>query len=331
MIEAPAQVWNRVRGSRRMAVAVMSRRALPGMLLAPLVAAAVSIALSGQPADRGDDFFRAGVEIVQMAATVVDADGRLVGDLGRDDFEIVEDGRPQPLTHFTRERVPLSLGVVLDVSQSMFGQRIDDARLALDQFLTDRLDVGDEVFISVFNHEPSIAVPWTVGPRQLRNRLDDIRPWGGTSIYDAMMNALPLFEDRKHPRAAVVLISDGSDTGSLADVRDVRRQLRRNSAFVYAIAIDAPDTRAINDRVNPFALREITTESGGYTEVVHDSPELGPATARIADELNHQYMLGYRPTRPADGSYRSIRVRIAGRDHTVRTRRGYVADPRGRN
>ena len=309
----------------------MSRRALPGMLLAPLVVAAVSIAVSGQPADRGDDFFRTGVEIVQMAATVVDADGRLVGDLGRDDFEIFEDGQPQPLTHFTRERVPLSLGVVLDVSQSMFGQRIDDARLALDQFLTDRLDVGDEVFISVFNHEPSIAVPWTVGPRELRNRLDDIRPWGGTSIYDAMMNALPMFGERKHPRAAVVLISDGSDTGSLADVRDVRRQLRRNAAFVYAIAIDAPDTRPINDRVNPFALREITTESGGYTEVVHDSPELGPATARIAEELNHQYMLGYRPTRPADGSYRSIRVRIAGRDHTVRTRRGYVADSRGRN
>ena len=309
----------------------MSRRALPGMLLAPLVAAAVSIAVSGQPADRGDDFFRTGVEIVQMAVTVLDADGRLVGDLGRDDFAIFEDGQPQPLTHFTRERVPLSLGVVLDVSQSMFGQRIDDARLALDQFLTDRLDVGDEVFISVFNHEPSIAVPWTIGPRQLRNRLDDIRPWGGTSIYDAMMNALPLFGERKHPRAAVVLISDGSDTGSLADVRDVRRQLRRNSAFVYAIAIDAPDTRAINDRVNPFALREITTESGGYTEVVHDSPELGPATARIAEELNHQYMLGYRPTRPADGSYRSIRVRIAGRDHAVRTRRGYVADPRGPN
>jgi Ca-activated chloride channel family protein len=301
------------------------------MLLAPLVAAAVSIAVSGQPADHGDDFFRTGVEIVQMAATVRDADGRLVGDLGRDDFEIFEDGQPQPLTHFTRQRVPLSLGVVLDVSQSMFGQRIDDARLALDQFLTDRLDVGDEVFISVFNHEPSIAVPWTVGPRQLRNRLDDIRPWGGTSIYDAMMNALRLFGERRHPRAAVVLISDGSDTGSLADVRDVRRQLRRNAAFVYAIAIDAPDTRPINDRVNPFALREITTESGGYTEVVHDSPELGPATARIAEELNHQYMLGYRPTRPADGSYRSIRVRIAGRDHTVRTRRGYVADPRGRN
>ena len=301
------------------------------MLLAPLASAAVSLAASGQPPARGDDFFRTGVEIVQMAATVVDAEGRLVGDLGRDDFEIFEDGRQQPLTHFTRERVPLSVGVVLDVSQSMFGQRIDDARLALDQFLTDRLDEGDEVFISVFNHEPSIAVPWTVGPRELRNRLDHVRPWGGTSIYDAMMNALPLFEARKHPRAAVVLVSDGSDTGSLASVRDVRRQLRRSAAFVYAIAIDAPDTRAINDRVNPFALREITTDSGGYTEVVRDSPELGPATARIAEELNHQYMLGYRPARPADGTYRSIRVRIAGRDHTVRTRRGYVADPPRRN
>lgn len=309
----------------------MSRRSLPALILLPFVSAAVPLVSFGQPPARADDFFRAGVEIVQMAATVVDADGRLVGDLERDDFEIFEDGRRQSLTHFTRERVPLSVGVVLDVSQSMFGQRIDDARLALDQFLTDRLDVGDEVFISVFNHEPSIAVPWTVGPRELRNRLDHVRPWGGTSIYDAMMNALPLFEARRHPRAAVVLISDGSDTGSLADVRDVRRELRRNAAFVYAIAIDAPDTRAINDRVNPFALREITTDSGGYTEVVRDSPELGPATARIAEELNHQYMLGYRPERPADGAYRSIRVRIAGRDHTVRTRRGYVADPRGRN
>lgn len=307
----------------------MDSRTVPGVPLA-LLAAALPAHAPGQPAGRGDDFFRAGVEIVQMAATVVDADGRLVGGLGRDDFEIFEDGRPQPLTHFTRDRVPLSVGVVLDVSQSMFGQRIDDARLALDQFLTDRLDVGDEVFISVFNHEPSIAVPWTVGPRDLRNRLDHVRPWGGTSIYDAMMNALPLFDVRRHPRAAVVLISDGSDTGSLADVRDVRRQLRRSAAFVYAIAIDAPDTRAINDRVNPFALREITTESGGYTEVVRDSPDLGPATARIAEELNHQYMLGYRPTRPADGSYRSIRVRVAGRNHTVRTRRGYVAEPRRR-
>ena len=143
-----------------------------------------------------------------------------------------------------------------------------------------------------------------------------------------MMEAVPLFDVRHHQRAAVVLISDGSDTGSHANVRDVRRLLRRSDAFVYAIAIDAPDTRPINDRVNPHALREMTTESGGYTEVVHDSPELEPATRRIAEELNHQYTLSYVSSRPADGSYRSIRVRIVAHDHRVRTRRGYVAEPR---
>ena len=295
----------------------------------PLATVVLVSASAEQPQRRdGVEVFRAGVELVQMSATVLDQDGRLVGDLRQDDFEIFEDGEPQTLTHFTRERVPLSLGVVLDVSQSMYGQRIDDARLALDQFLADRLQPDDEVFVIVFNHKPLVEVEWTIGPRRVRRRLDEIRPYGGTSIYDAMMEALPMFKARANQRAAVVLISDGSDTGSRSDVRDVRRELRRSDAFVYAIAIDAPETRAINDRVNPQALSEITNESGGYTEVVHDSPELGPATARIAEELNHQYTLSYAPTRPADGSYRSIRVRVAGGEYEVRTRRGYLAEPR---
>ena len=92
---------------------------------------------------------------------------------------------------------------------------------ALNVILNTLLDPGDEVFISVFNHTQRMVVPWTIGPRQLRNRLEDVRPYGGTSLYDAMMSALPLFNTREHQRAAVVLISDGSDTGSEADVRDV--------------------------------------------------------------------------------------------------------------
>ena len=104
--------------------------------------------------------------------------------------------------------------------------------------------------------------------------------------------------------------------------------LRRTDAFVYAVGIDAPESRPINDRVNPRALREITDESGGYTEVIRDSPDLVPATERIAEELNHQYTLGYSPDHPPDNRYHRIRVRVtrAG-EYIVRTRQGYEHAP----
>jgi len=136
-----------------------------------------------------------------------------------------------------------------------------------------------------------------------------------------------LFRTRAHQRAAVLLISDGSDTASDAHVRDIRRLLRRSDAFVYAIAIDDEERRPINDRVNEFTLREMTDESGGYTEVVRSIDDLAPATARIADELNHQYLLGYSPATAADDTFRAIRVRVARDGYTVRSRKGYTAVP----
>ena len=272
--------------------------------------------------------FRSGVDLVKVTATVRDAEGRLVGDLTRDDFQILEDGRPQRITQFDQGRVPVSLGVVLDVSQSMFGQRMDDARAALRRFLVDLLEPADEVFLMVFNHDPRLEAPWTLGPSRLRGRLDGVRPYGATAIYDALVMALPLFAERAHDRAAVVLISDGSDTASDVTREDVRWQIRLSDAFVYAVGIDAPERRPINDRVNARLLRDITAESGGYTEVITDSPELAPATERIAEELNHQYTLAYAPAVPSDGRYHRIRVRVRDGDYRVRARRGYVALPR---
>jgi Ca-activated chloride channel family protein len=272
--------------------------------------------------------FRSGVDLVKVTATVRDAEGRLVGDQTRDDFEVFEDGRPQRITQFDRGRVPVSLGVVLDVSQSMLGQRMDDARAALQRFLVDLLEPGDEVFLMVFNHDPRLEAPWTLGPGRLRGRLDGVRPYGATAIYDALMMALPMFAARAHDRAAVVLISDGSDTASDVTREDVRWQIRLSDAFVYAVGIDAPERRPINDRVNARLLRDITAESGGYAEVISDSPELAPATERIAEELRHQYSLGYTPSASPDGRYRRIRVRVRGGDYDVRARRGYVASAR---
>ena len=272
--------------------------------------------------------FRSGIDLVKVTATVRDASGRLVGDLSRDEFEVFEDGKPQLISQFDRGRVPLSLGIILDISQSMYGQRIHDARFALRRFLVDLLEPTDEVFLVFFNHDPKLEAAWTVGPKRLHSRLETVRPYGATAIYDALNMALPMFADRTHDRAAVVLISDGADTASDATRGDVQRQIRRSDAFVYAVGIDALERRPINDRVNERLLRALTAESGGYAEVIHDSPELTPATERIADELNHQYTLGYVPTDPPDGQYHRIRVQVRHRDYLVRARRGYIAEPR---
>ena len=146
----------------------------------------------------------------------------------------------------------------------MRGQRIADARASVARFLFELLSQDDEFFVISFNHAPRVIAPWTSRADQVLPRLDALRPSGGTSIYDAVMAALPVFEQRSRQRAAIVLISDGADTASDANVRDVRSALLRSDAFVYAIAIDPPaDTRPINARVNPYALREITDDSGG--------------------------------------------------------------------
>jgi Ca-activated chloride channel homolog len=280
----------------------------------------------GQGSVRAPEWrFRTGVDVVSITATVFDAEGGLVSGLTRHDFEVFEDGRPQQLTHFTGERVPIGLGLLLDASDSMRGSRIRDARKSVARFLFELLDQDDEFFVMAFNHAPQLIAPWTSRSDQVEPRLESLRPWGGTSIYDAVLAAVPVFEQRSRQRAAIVVISDGADTASDATVRQVRSALLRSDAFVYAIAIDPPDTRPTSTRVNPYALREITDDSGGRTEVVHDMADLDTATARIAEELNHQYVLGYNPTRPPDGQYHSIRVRVIKPGHRVRARRGYVA------
>lgn len=270
--------------------------------------------------------FKSAIQTVLVTVTVTDSSGRLITGLARHDFEVYEDGLAQPVTQFSDERVPVSLGVLLDASDSMRGQSIVDARIAVDRFVGDLLQPEDEAFVAAFNHLPRIMAPWTRPPSTLRSHLDALRPTGGTAIYDALVASATLFERRTHQRSALVVISDGADTASDRSLQQAREVIRRTDPFVYAIAIDAPDAR-VSTRVNPDALRDITGPSGGYTEVVRIAQDLGPATQRIADELNHQYTLGYTPLRAPDGEWRSIRVRTANRSYLARARRGYFADP----
>ncbi|OFW47920.1 MAG: hypothetical protein A3J29_21010 [Acidobacteria bacterium RIFCSPLOWO2_12_FULL_67_14b] len=279
--------------------------------------------LAQQPIDLRDKGFRAAAELVTTAVTVRDADGRLVTTLQQSDFTIEEDGIPQPITQFTKERVPVSLALALDVSDSMRGQRMTDARAALATFLDQLLAPEDEALLVGFNHETKLFGEWTTRRLGLRSKLDAIRPSGGTALFDAIAASLPLFENRLHPRAALLLVSDGADTASDLTPAIVKQTLVRSDVFLYAIGIDSSDARA-STRINPFTLNDLTNQGGGYTEIIKTTEELGPATARIADELNHQYMIGYTPTRSGDGNYHSVRVRVKNDAYRVRARRGVV-------
>jgi Ca-activated chloride channel family protein len=278
-------------------------------ILSLLALAIVTPSATPQQILRSDRVLRSGVDVVAVTATVLDAEGHLALGL---------------------PRVPVGFGVLLDMSDSMFGQRMVDARAAVERFLFELLNPSDEFFVLAFNHYPHILTRWTSTPGDIQAALADVKPSGGTAIYDAVVGALPMIGKRTRERAALLVISDGADTASDTSVVEVRTSLLRSDAFVYAIAIDSPRRQAINARVNAAALGEITSQSGGRTEVVQDMEGLHAATARIAEELNSQYVMAYASPRATDGKYHSIRVRVARPGYKVRARNGYVgvAKPR---
>jgi Ca-activated chloride channel family protein len=303
----------------------MRRRSHGALGAAALAMGVAWLGARALPEAQPAQVYRSGIDLVTLTATVADSTGRLVSGLQMADFEVTENGERQTVTQFTNERVPVSLGILLDISGSMSGRRIQNARLALERFVDDLLDPRDETFVAAFDHRLRVIVPWTSQARGLSHRLDYVHPVGGTAIYDALLGAIPVVDTGSHAKRALVLVTDGADTASDHGVRDVRGQLRRTNAIVYAIGIDVPQIGARADRVNPEVLRELTSESGGGAEVIRDSEDLRAATARIAEELNRQYLIGYTPTRRPDDTYRSIRVQTTDTRYQVRTRRGYYA------
>ena len=320
------------------------------------------------PDENGAFRFKSGVELINVTTTVSDASGRFVPGLHKEDFAVYEDDRPVEITHFSSERVPVSLGIVLDTSGSMAGSKIQEAQSALNRFLFDLLDKEDEIFLYRFSNYPVLLQGWTTDRQLLGRVIDRVTPNGGTAMYDAVAEAVPLAQEGQFRKKAIVVISDGNDTGSQTTIRELKQQIRESEVLVYAIGIDgvseAPTYRRApqpqprlpipfpfpvpgrggrrfplmlgaqggswritpgDDRVNIAALRDMTDDSGGRTEVIRDARDLNPATASVADELSKQYYLGYQASGNKDGRWHTIRVEVRSGRYTVRARKGYVA------
>jgi VWFA-related protein len=367
---------------------------LPAVIL---FVAAAGVVTSGQQSQEGQAFrFRTGVELINVTATVTDANGRFVSGLRKEDFRVYQDDQLQAVTHFNSERVPVSLGIILDTSGSMDSEKMTAAKLALNHFLLDLLGPGDEVFLYRFDSAPELVHEWTTDRQRISDALNRIQARGGTALYDALAEAVPLAQAGKHRKKALLVISDGNDTSSRTAILELKEQIRETEVLVYAIGIDAqaptehmqtrrpwggivgsmlqgpiplpfprpggtnrppprprppitpgprfppgrppgippvttprpPGTRVTaDDRVNVAALRDITDDSGGRTEVIRTARDLHPATASIADELSKQYYIGYASTGVKDGKWHAIRVEVRDGQYHVRARRGFVATP----
>ena len=355
-------------------------RGLAGLAAAALILV-VPPGLSGRQEQHPR--FRTGVDVVSVSATITDANGRFVRNLTREDFIIYEDGVAQPILYFSNERVPVSLGLALDTSGSMAGEKIRAAQSALSRFLVDLLGPQDEVFVYRFSDEAVLVQGWTTDRRQVPRLLGSIHPSGQTVLYDTVAESIPLAQGGQHRKKALVVISDGNDTNSETSISEVQRRIRESEILVYAVGIDAnaetgrvapspvrprfppiqlgfpwgggrrgpggrvPPARPLppvppgpvlppiggvgggslqmDEPVNEAALRAMTDDSGGRTEIVRSARDLAPATTSIADELSRHYYLAYQSSAPRDGKWHDIRVEVRKGTCHVRARRGFVA------
>src|SRR5438067_4059597 len=303
-------------------------------ILAALVAAAVA-AVGAQ--SQGDDAFKfkSGVELVNVTATVSDDSGHFVSGLTKDDFTILEDGSPMEVTNFSNEHVPVSLGILLDTSGSMTPEKMSSARSAINRFIYDLLGKDDELFFMQFASVPDLLQGWTYDRRAISRAAGEVTAAGGTALYDAIAQALPIAADGRNQKKGVLVITDGNDTNSRMSVNELRNRIRESEVMVYALGVDGSDVSttysqprqptsprfpiplprgrggrfpggrfplmapqigfpplggvwgraAGNEHVNEGALRAITDDTGGRTEIVRGFGDLDSATERIADEL----------------------------------------------
>jgi len=317
----------RTRLSRTGARGIAKTIALPALFLI-LLAGRVSAQAAPAAQDRDPEAFRISVDValVVLHATVTSRQGGFVSDLGAHDFEVFEDGKPQTIRLFKNEDVPVTVGLVVDQSTSM-RRKLAEVSAAARSFVGSS-NPDDEMFVVNFNEHVWLGLPgairFTNNTVQLGNAITTRSPGGQTALYDAIVKALDGLQAGSRDKKVLIVVSDGGDNVSKSSLFQVMKLAALSSAIVYTIGVfdeDDPDR-------NPGVLKRLAQATGGEAFLPNQLGEVAPICERIAQDIRHQYTIGYVPTNVArNGGYRAIRViaRVKGRGLSVRTRAGYIA------
>ncbi|HVQ64458.1 MAG TPA: VWA domain-containing protein [Terriglobia bacterium] len=273
------------------------------------------------------------VDLVNVSATVRDSSGRYIDGLTQENFTLLENGIEQKLSFFNHDtQTNLSVGVLVDTSGSM--------RHKLQQALQTVREVAlalgpqDEMFLITFSDDVEIRQKFTRNPDDVLRALRGVRSGGETSVYDALQIGINEMRSARNGKRIILLVSDGYDTRSKINMDQALEQLKRSQLQLYAIGIDDDDNdplvlRQPRYHVYLFMLGELTGASGGQTFRMYTGRNyaLDSIAALILEELHNQYTLGYYPSTPKDGSWRTIQVKTDRPGSVVRSRAGYYAVP----
>lgn len=264
------------------------------------------------------------VDLVLLPVTIRNAQGQFVSGLDVSNFQVFEKGQRQKISLFRNEDVPVTVGIVVDHSGSMVAWRdqvIEGARAFVQASNTQ-----DKEFVINFGSGVNLALPPSV---PFTNSLDDLQialsvPYasGRTALYDALIVALQHIHEDKVNKKVLLLISDGGDTASRHTFAQVLRAAQSANVLIYCIGL----LDELSADQNPAVLRKLSASTGGESYFPASAAELVADCRLIADDIRHQYTLGYTPTDERQTGYRKIRVRVNAPGHgklSVRTRAGY--------
>jgi Ca-activated chloride channel family protein len=300
-----------------------------------LAALFLAVSVPGVPHPLHRANYRADASLVEVTATVVDRQDRIVRGLQQSEFRLFEDGVEQKIQFLSEEDIPVSLAVVFDVSGSMSG-RMAGARTAL-RALLGTSNPADEFCLITFADRPTIRAPWTSSPGDIAEGALYERSNGRTALLDAAELALREVRRRQNPRRAIVIFSDGGDNYSATTQRGLWRILEEADVQVYAVGVPDPNVRyerpAEEVVAGPNLLEELCGHAGGRYFFAQTPAEIEKATDRIGKELRSQYILGFTPPDSArDGRFHHLQVKVVpltkGPKLTVYWRPGYRAPNR---